>query len=825
VFSRKFLSFSFMTVLAFTVLPLSVQFYAAGSGPLTLFATGPKQVRRALLVGINQYSAFGDLGGGPLHDVKDLGQLLADKKYGFEVHALLEREATHDGIITAFRKYLITDANDGDICLFFFSGHGTQIKNTASPEEDKLDEALVPIDVKRPVTEKKDVKEIRDKELTRLFNEALSKGVKLVIIIDSCHSGSIARGVNSARVKKIDALMTVDMAVPPDPPSPIDPKNKEGKSPEERGALVMAAALDNESAEEHLYDGVYHGDFCKALLDVLRESDANKISAEQLFFNVTARIRQDGLTQQHATMSKTLEDRRHLTLFGDQPAGDPGQTEVTVIADQLNETLTIQNGADIGLTKDSEFKRKDSPAVRIRISEEVTELGRAVAEVVPPAKLSEIKTGDVFEQDKWASVGKPKLKVWIPPAKLSTGDIHNIATELSKLCCSDKLQCVDDPTEEAATYLVSYEVSGWQLAKPDATIAKLGAQPTAEAVLKLLPAPSQSKPKLFVYLPPSTELRAKIKLGEGTQKSAIAVTRTRDEAVYLLVGRLRTTASRTTVEYAWVLPAATQSEAHNSDNKTQPNNEPPPESLPLPPLTTWIDVNAAVDDHSSVTALEDMALRLGKIKGWLGLTSPPQERGHIFPYRLVIKNASRPNIEISNGSELIECEKYLVELVAEPVALNPLPKQRYVYVLGLDKSGNSSLLYGSGNESRWPTRAELDSGTAPQRIPLDDAAFIVIGPKGRCGINPETGKADKGILGNETYILMTTEDPLPLPELLEFKGVRTPEDIQAEKSRGGNSDLQDLLSSIDGPTMSTRGTTSLNWSVQQLSFRSVEKKP
>lgn len=814
-----------MTVLAFTVLQPSMQIHAAGSGPLTLFATGPKQVRRALLVGINQYSAFGDLGGGPLHDVKDLGQLLADKKYGFEVRTLPEKEATHDGIITAFREYLITDANDGDICLFFFSGHGTQIKNTASPEADKLDEALVPIDVKRPVTEKKDVKEIRDKELAILFNEALSKGVRLVIIIDSCHSGSIARGVDSARVKKIDALMTVDMAVPPDSPSPIDPRNKDGKSPEARGALVMAAALDNESAEEHLYDGVYHGDFCKALLDVLGKSDANKISAEQLFLNVTARINQDGRTQQHPTISKTLEARRKLTLFGDQPAGDPGQTEVSVVVDQLNETLTIQNGSDIGLTKGSEFKCKDSPAVRIRISEEVTELGRAIAEVVPPAKLSDIQTGDVFEQDKWAPAGKPNLRVWIPPAKLSAADLQAIAAELSKLRSSERVQWVDDPTEEDVTHLISFDESGWQLLKPDGTIARLGNQPTAGAVLKLLPASGQSK--LFVYLPPSTELRHKIKLGEGTQKSAIAVTKTRDEAVYLLVGRLRKTATETTLEYAWVLPAATQGEAHNSANRAQLNNEPPPESLPLPPLTTWIDGNAAVADHNQVTALEDMALRLGKIKRWLGVTSPPQERGHIFPYRLVLKNIANPNTEIRNGSELIECEKYVVELVAEPAALNPLPKQRYVYVLGLDKFGNSNLLYGSGNESnRWPTRAELDSATALQRIPLDDAAFIVIGPKGRCGTNPNTGKPyDKGILGNETYILLTTEDPLPLPELLEFKGVRTPEDIQAEKSRGGNSDLQDLLSSIDEPTMSTRGTTSLNWSIQQLSFRSVEKKP
>jgi hypothetical protein len=826
VFPRKFLTFSFVTALAFTVLPLSVQIHAAVSGrPLTLFATGSKHIRHALLVGISKYGAFGDLAGGPLRDVSDLGNLLADKKYGFQVHTLPEKEATHDGIIAAFRKYLITDAEEGDVCLFFFSGHGTQINNTASPEEDKLDEALVPIDVKRPVTEKKDVKEIRDKELARLFNEALSKGVKLVIIIDSCHSGSIARGVNAAKVKKIDALMTVDMAVPPDLPNPIDPRNKEGKSPEERGALVMAAALDDESAEEHLYDGVYRGDFCKALLDVLRESDANKVSAEQLFLNVTARIRQDGRTQQHPTISKTLEARRRLTLFGDQPAGDPGQTEVTVVVDQLNETLTIQNGSDIGLTKGSEFKRKASPAVRIRVSEEVTELGRAVAEIVPPAKLSDIQTGDVFEQDKWAPAGKPNLKVWIPPAKLSAADLHAIAAELSKLRSSDRVQWVDDPTEEDVTHLISFDESGWQLVKLDGTIAKLGNQPTADAVLKLLPASGQSK--LFVYLPPSIELRNKIKLGEGTQKSAIAVTRTRDEAVYLLVGRLKKTATETTVEYAWVLPAATQGEAHNSANSTQPNNKPPPESLPLPPLTTWIDGNAAVADHNPVTALEDMALRLGKIKGWLGLTSPPQERGHIFPYRLVIKNASQPNIEISNGSELVECEKYVVELVAEPFALNPLPRQRYVYVLGLDKSGNSSLLYGSGNESnRWPTKVELDSGTALQRILLDDAAFIVIGPKARCGINPNTGKPyDKGTLGNETYILLTTEDPLPLPELLEFKGVRSLEDIQAGKSRGDKSDLQDLLSSIYGPTMSTRGTTSLNWSVQQLTFRSVEKKP
>ena len=176
----------------------------------------PPITRRALLVGINHYSKnehFGNLRG-PLRDVEDLGKLLA-RKYGFQIHELPERQATHEGILKAFRKYLIDDAKKDDVCLFFFSGHGTQIKNSKSSEGDKFDEALVPIDVKRPVTEKKEVKEIRDKKLADLYNKALDKGVKLVVIIDSCHSGSSARGISAGRVKKLDALMTVDMEYHP----------------------------------------------------------------------------------------------------------------------------------------------------------------------------------------------------------------------------------------------------------------------------------------------------------------------------------------------------------------------------------------------------------------------------------------------------------------------------------------------------------------------------------------------------------------------------------------------------------------------------------
>jgi len=826
---HKSVILGFITVLTLITPPLSAGFRVPGNNPTSQLPTAPKQTRRALLVGINHYKQNEDFGNlkGALRDTSDLGQLLATR-YGFQVQTLPEEKATRDGIVAAFRQHLVTDANEGDVCLFFFAGHGTQIKNSSSPEEDNLDEAIVPIDVRRPVTEKKSVKEIRDKELARLYNEALSKGVKLVVIFDSCHSGSTARGVNSGRVRRIDALLTVDMAVPPDPPDLVDPKNKDGRSPEERGALVMAASLDNESAEEHLYDGVYRGDFSKALFDILRESDANKISAQQIFLNISARLSHDTRAQ-HPTLGRTREERRNLTLFGDQPSDDTGQTPVTVIVDDPTQTIVIQNGADIGLTRGSEFKRKDGPPLRIRISEEVTELSSAFAEVIPPGKLSDTKTGEFFQQDKWASGGKPNLTVWLPPAKLSAAEIRSVAIELSQLRSSDKVQWIDDPTQKAATHVVSFEEAGWQLAKSDGTSVNLGAQPTVAAVLKMLSI-TEGKPRVFVHLPPSKELGNRIKLGEGTAKSAIAVTRARDEALYLLVGRLGINVTPT-VEYAWVLPAATQGDA--KDGKITSRAE----SLPLPPLTSWIDVGAAaVANQDPVSELEDMALRLGKIKGWLGLTSPRQVKGHGFPYRLVIRNADS-NAEIHNGGELVECEKYSVELVADPSSLNPQPAPRYVYLLNLDKYGNSTLLYGDGSESnKLPLTADLSSGKVPIRIALKNATFIVTGPEGRC-VDQKTGhRYGKGILGNETYILVTSEEPLRNPELLMFEGVKTAKQIAAEeelerqkkergeRSVGGNEDLQKLLSSIGGPTLATRGTTSLTWSVQHLSFRSVEKK-
>ena len=57
-----------------------------------------------------------------------------------------------------------------------------------SEEQDKLDEAIVPVDAAEGAPY------IRDKELAPLFDRILDNGVMLTIVFDCCHSGSLSRG-------------------------------------------------------------------------------------------------------------------------------------------------------------------------------------------------------------------------------------------------------------------------------------------------------------------------------------------------------------------------------------------------------------------------------------------------------------------------------------------------------------------------------------------------------------------------------------------------------------------------------------------------------
>jgi hypothetical protein len=136
----------------------------------------------ALCIGINDYPGTGSDLAGCVNDANDWAAAFA--KRGFSVEKLFDRKATGDGIRRAIAK-VITQAKSGDSVLIQFSGHGSFVPDTDGDEPDGTDECICPYDIgtRGPIT---------DDTLFDIFS-ARAPGVRLAMLSDSCHSGTVAR--------------------------------------------------------------------------------------------------------------------------------------------------------------------------------------------------------------------------------------------------------------------------------------------------------------------------------------------------------------------------------------------------------------------------------------------------------------------------------------------------------------------------------------------------------------------------------------------------------------------------------------------------------
>lgn len=84
----------------------------------------------------------------------------------------------------------------GDFLLITYSGHGGQIKDLNHEEEDVTDETWCLYD-----------RQYLDDELWEHFNR-FEKGVRVLIISDSCHSGSVSKGIDAPVDIKAEGSIT-----------------------------------------------------------------------------------------------------------------------------------------------------------------------------------------------------------------------------------------------------------------------------------------------------------------------------------------------------------------------------------------------------------------------------------------------------------------------------------------------------------------------------------------------------------------------------------------------------------------------------------------
>lgn len=154
-------------------------------------------MKKALLVGINRYPDRDDWLEGCINDVK-LMYKVTKEKFDFTSHeVIINKEATRSGIIRGLKKLLLGNS-PGDILLFHYSGHGSQVPvydRTTTNESDGLDEILCNYDI--------DWNEpIRDNDLGDLLG-SVKKGVKITVILDCCFSGTGLRNYQAA----VDAIV------------------------------------------------------------------------------------------------------------------------------------------------------------------------------------------------------------------------------------------------------------------------------------------------------------------------------------------------------------------------------------------------------------------------------------------------------------------------------------------------------------------------------------------------------------------------------------------------------------------------------------------
>lgn len=140
--------------------------------------------RWAVIIGISDYQGSDADLPIPAKEAQDLYDLLQRKDDRWDstnMRLLVDEDATKQNILDAL-SWLKTNADEGDIVLFSFNGHGSFVDDTNGDELDGRDETIVPWELS----------DITDDELQNNFDEISNKNINgMFLIFDCCLSGGL----------------------------------------------------------------------------------------------------------------------------------------------------------------------------------------------------------------------------------------------------------------------------------------------------------------------------------------------------------------------------------------------------------------------------------------------------------------------------------------------------------------------------------------------------------------------------------------------------------------------------------------------------------
>ncbi|HEX9974564.1 MAG TPA: caspase family protein, partial [bacterium] len=206
-------------------------------------------MKKALCIGINNYPGFENDLNGCINDANDWTKLY--QQFGFEVTTLLDSAARKLKIKTELQS-MIWNSQAGDVLVVSYSGHGTSIPDTSGDEADFYDEALYVYDGA-----------IIDDELRDIF-KSIPYGVQMIVILDSCFSGTATRVLlkGSTRKKYLELY--------PIPQLADLQKRKEFLIGEDMKEILLAGCGDDEYSYDAYINGRYNGAFTRYAIDTIR---------------------------------------------------------------------------------------------------------------------------------------------------------------------------------------------------------------------------------------------------------------------------------------------------------------------------------------------------------------------------------------------------------------------------------------------------------------------------------------------------------------------------------------------------------------------------
>jgi hypothetical protein len=170
------------------------------------------------------------------NDARDM-QAMATKQ-GFDTRLVLTKDATSANVLQGLGD-AASQLQAGDIFFLTYSGHGGQVPDTNAdePGEEAKDETWVLYD-----------RQLVDDELYKVWG-SLQPGVRVFVLSDSCHSGSVTRDIFDAAVPSIVEHGLTDAEEPQTKDLPPDVEDATYRNNEQLYDEIQRSTPDGDKVE------------------------------------------------------------------------------------------------------------------------------------------------------------------------------------------------------------------------------------------------------------------------------------------------------------------------------------------------------------------------------------------------------------------------------------------------------------------------------------------------------------------------------------------------------------------------------------------------